>query len=416
MTRRTRRAAGLLLVLGLLGGCTPEETEPPAPAPASAPELSLVAEAPIGGPSEHAPPFAISAAVDLSPAAPESASTSVSATAAVAGPDGTVFVLLTSPDPPTRFALVTVGPRDGGLGVLASVSLPRMRQVWGMHLLPDGEVAVGGWFQPAERGFGFTLVDPVSGYVRTFPVIPFEDGTSTAGGHTALSLDGTVLYLFVGTTVGFRATDLLFAVDAATGQFRAGHDLFDELRGLSERGIGRTAAGLVPRRAGGVTLAFAGLPPDEHTDVAVPMLLAYGPDLLPVSARVSVEAGQLAVTPAAAGGGRGTVFVVVSGRGRDWLLAAPDTDGPADPGLTLIPRGFAFRFVVDPGERWIALPGLDGVRAVDLATGDARSVPVGCARGYPARYLAPGPDGTVLALGACADGQDRIPMLWVLGS
>jgi hypothetical protein len=267
MTRRPRRAAGLL-VLALLAGCTSEHQQPdPAPAPAvdtgpePSPAPALVAEAPIGGPSEHAPPFSILSAVDLSAVAPEAGS----GAAAVAGPDGTVFVLLTSPVPPARFRLATVGPRDGGTGLLRSVPVPRMREVWGMHLLPDGDVAVGGWFQPADRGYGFTVVDPVSGYVRTFPVIAAEDGTSIAVGRTALSLDGTVLYLFVGTRIDFRYTDLLFAVDAASGRFRAGRDLFEELRGLSERGVGPYAAGLVPRGAGGaggVTLAFAGIPPD----------------------------------------------------------------------------------------------------------------------------------------------------------
>src|SRR5689334_7819939 len=105
MARGRRRAAGLL-VLALLAGCTTEHRQP-APAPSAAPTSSpsptpdpaLVAEAPVGGRSEHAPPFAILAAVDLSAATPESGS----ASAAVAAPDGSVLVLLTSPDPPARF-------------------------------------------------------------------------------------------------------------------------------------------------------------------------------------------------------------------------------------------------------------------------------------------------------------------------
>jgi hypothetical protein len=367
----------------------------------------LVTEAPFGGPSEHAPPFAILSAVDLSSAKPESGS----AAAAVAGPDGSVYVLLTSPDPPARFRLATVTAGQD----LRSVSVPRMRQVWDLHLLPDGRVAIGGWFQPPERGYGFTVVDPVSGYVRTFPVIPFEEGTAIAAGRSALSLDGATLYMFVGTRIDYRYTDLLFAVDAASGRFRAGRDLFEELRGLSERGIGPYAAGLVPRGAGGVTLAFAGVPPDEHTDVAVPMLLDYDADLAPVGQRVSAAVEPVEETPAAAAGGQGTLFVTVNGRGDEWLVASPAGDAAATPVLTLLPRGFDYSFVVDRAERWIALPGLDGVRVVDLATGDARAVSVACAGGYPARYLAPGQNGTVLALGACADGQDRLPMLWILG-
>jgi hypothetical protein len=433
--RRARRTASdrlavCLLAVCLLAGCTSEDPGPaprpppdraaPAPPPVS---RAPVSEASYGTDPGRAPALAVLDTVDLSPAAE---GTSAFATAAVPGPDGAAFVLVTSPGAEEPHRLATVAARaDGGRGVVGSVPVPDMRLIWGVHALPDGTVAVAGWLQPAERGFGFTVVDPDLGgdpgtgrtprAVRTIVAIPHEEGTASAYGHSALSPDGSTLHLFVGTTVGFRATDLLVAVDVATGEFRAGRDLFADTRGRSTRSIGRYAAGLVPRPDGGVVLAFAGAPPGER-EVPVPMLLTYDADLTPVAFQEPGGQGATGETLAVATGGGGTVFVAVSARSEEWLLTGEPGTGATTRALELVPRGFDYAFVVDPSESWLLLPAVDGVRAVDLASGAARTLGLDCGMGSPARYLTAAPDGvSALAVGQCARGSDLVPTLWTIG-
>jgi hypothetical protein len=255
----------------------------------------------------------------------------------------------------------------------------------------------------------------VSGDIRDIPVISAEDSTSSAAGHSAVSADGRTLYLFVGTTVDYRHSDLLFAVDAATGEFRAGHDLFDETRTTSERGVGRFAAALLPRPEGGVVLVFGAVAPAGDGD-PVPTLLAYDADLQPAGSRHASGRRPFGETAAATTDASGTVYAAMEFHEGDWLLeAAPD--GPVRRVLELADRYIAYSFVVDPAGRWLLLPAQDGVRAVDLATGAARGISVGCATGYPARYLYPGTaDVAALVIGACPNRAQRIPMLWIIGS
>lgn len=435
MTARFRRTAGAVLAVlvlagGLLAGCTSEDPPEPLPdraAPAPAPPVvtrATVTEAPYGEPPEQAPALRLLDSVDLSPAAD---GPSAFAAAAAPGPDGSAYVLVTTPDSASPHRLATVSAGDGsaggsgGMAVADAVPVPGMRLIWGLHPLPDGTVAVSGWFQPADRGFGFTVVDPRAGAggarrpVRVVEAVPHEEGTGSAYGSSALSADGRTLYLFVGTTVGYRSTDLLVAVDAATGEFRAGRDLLDDTRGRSMRAIGRFAAGLVPRPAGGVVLAFAGTPPAGR-EVPVPTLLAFDAELSPVAYRLPGGSGATGETLAVTAGAGGSVLVAVSGEQEEWLLTGDDGTGATTRMLELLPRGFDYSFVVDPAQRWVLLPALDGVRAVDLAGGQARTIGLDCGMGSPARLLTAGSGAVAaLAVGECARGADRVPTLWAFG-
>jgi hypothetical protein len=165
-----------------------------------------------------------------------------------------------------------------------------------------------------------------------------------------------------------------------------------------------------------VVLLYGSVPP-EGAGEPVPTLLAYDADLQPAGSRLAAGRRPFGETRAVATNAAGTIYAAAESPDGDWLLAAPPSDGPVRRILELADRSTAFTFVVDPAGQWLLLPAEDGVRAVDLATGDARPIPVGCATGYPARYLYPGTgDVAALVLGACANRAQRIPMLWIIGS
>ena len=61
-----------------------------------------------------------------------------------------------------------------GFSIEGSVPLPRVEDVWGLHLLPDGAVAVTG--RPGD-GYGLEVVDPATGAVRTTTLAPTSERT-----------------------------------------------------------------------------------------------------------------------------------------------------------------------------------------------------------------------------------------------
>ena len=74
--------------------------------------------------------------------------------------------LLSPADRELPQSLVTVTP---GFALAGSVPLPRVADVWGVHALPDGAVAVTGRL---ADGYGLEVVDPVTGTVRTTVLAP----------------------------------------------------------------------------------------------------------------------------------------------------------------------------------------------------------------------------------------------------
>ena len=416
-------AAGLASTLWLLTACPgAERSADPAPPPDAAPTTtaapaipSVAEEQPPDGaaPTGAHPWSTLRGAVDLSAVAPD---VPLVVGSAVGTPDGGAFVVLTGRGrEPDRY-LATVGPvAGGGLGVVRAVQLPPMAQIWGTHLLGDGTVLLAGAL-PRPEGYGFAVVDPVTGAARSTAMVPYEQGTVLAFGRSALATDGLSLTLFVSTEVGSRTSDLLYTADVATGDMLAGRDLFEEVRPVSLRPVGVYSAGMVARPDGGVRLVFDAFPVDS-VDVAVPTLLTYDAQLQPVGLPAPLtDPEDWTHAEAITADADGDLFVVVEELDGGWILTVPD-GGPARRLVRLGGHAYDYGLVVDPERRWALLPAAEGARAIELATGTTAVVDVGCQSAQDVAELLPAPLGQVLLLGQC-DVQltrDR-PMLWIVGS
>ncbi len=356
------------------------------------------------------PRIAVQAAVDLSPAVPGGVAT---ATAAVGSPDGGAYVVLSTPEFGLPHYLATVARTDAGYAVTASVPIPRLRPVWDVHVLADGRVLVSGQFRGDRTGYGFLSVDPVRGTVRTAEVIPFEDGTELASGSSALSLDGETITLFLSSFVDGRHLDLLMSADASNGAIRGGRDLFEEVRAVSESGVGPWSTWLFARPDGGVDLLFDAYPPGVGI-VGVPTLIRYDRDLAPVLGPVPVtgavdDARLRAATVAA----DGTVFVRVETTDGAGLVALSPA-GTSSARLLDLPGAADDALVVDPAQGWALVPATEGARTVDLTTGGSTPVDVGCTPGVD--HLLPGLGGvSALMLGRCGPRGAAVPTLWIAG-
>jgi hypothetical protein len=393
-----RRLATLTVValVAALAGCTagpPSRSEPTRAAPtATAPQ-------PVGEP----PRPVVRAAVDLS-AAVDGPATIASA---VATPDGGAYVVLEPESEKEPLVVVTV---DGTGAVVRAVPAPALAQVFGVHLLADGEVLITGQFPRPDRDYGFVAVDPVGGATRTVVAQRYEEGTAFSFGSSTLSADGSRLYLFVATAVDIRNLDLIVALDPLTGTFLGGRDLFEERRQISDYPVATHSAGLLPRPDGGVTLAFD-VWGDSGDVIPDPGLLAYDGNLEPVGTptRVRVPAGASDVQ-AAAIGPDGTVHLVVQPRDGDLLVTVRGT-AAADV-ADLLGHSYDDSMTLDPAARWAVLPSASGIRAVDLRTGEIGRVAVGCPSVEPVFVVRPGAGPTrALLLGRCG----AVPMLWLLG-
>ena len=386
-------ATPAVAALVALTGCTA--------APPSLPEPTRAAPTTPDRPAGPEPRPTLRAVVDLSPGLPDGPATVASAVPAA---DGGAYVVL-QPEGDGPLAVVTV---DATGALVRSVPAPAMAQVFGVHLLADGEVLVTGQFPRPARDYGFVAVDPAGGATRTVAAVPYEDGTAFSFGRSTLSADGTRLYLFVAITVDVRHLDLLVAVDPVTGGFLGGRDLFEEVRQISGYPVATHSGGLLPRPDGGVTLAFD-VWDDGGDTIPSPGLLSYDADLEPVGTptRVRVPAGPSDVQ-AAAIDPDGTVHLVVQPRDGDLLVTV---------------RGSVAADVVDLGGHsyddsmatvsgWAVLPAATGARAIDLATGAVGRVDVGCPSVEPVLDVLPGAGPTrALLLGRCG----ATPMLWLLG-
>ena len=173
--RRAPRGAVVLTALLLLTGCPASPPAAEAPAiPSSAPVLSGRPTGPplpvYAGPPADAPPSAgpltsVRGAVDLTPAIPGFFSR---AEAAVPAPDGGAYVVVTPEQAGAEPQLVTVA---GGVFTFArSVPIPTIADVSSLHLLPDRTLVITGRLQlpgVPRGGYGFHVVDPVTGAART---------------------------------------------------------------------------------------------------------------------------------------------------------------------------------------------------------------------------------------------------------
>ena len=436
---RAGRCAALAMAAGLVltaGGCpadgertavrsaegSPAPTAIGEPHPARPTDASTGLPAytgpPAGAPPSTGPPTSLRAAVDLTPASP---GVFPRAEAVVAVPGGGAHVLLSSRDPEPPQRLVTVGPADGGAAITGWAPMPRVLDVWGMHRLMDGTVAVSGQL-PADGGpggYGFQVVDPVGGAVRTTTLVPYRNGTTFASGRSVLDPTGRTLYLFVTAAAGIDVDERLLAVDVATGRVLAERDLGREVAAASEYPVSRQLAGLVARPGGGVTLVFDASPTAIAAD-RIPTLLTFDPQLQPVGAPVLVtHLLEGAETQAVAAGIDGTVFLLVEVTGGTWLLAVPDGGGAGPVLAQLEDRIYDYALMVEPAQVWALLPAPEGARAVDLTTGEAHDrLRLGCAPRLDVRDIVPAAtEGTgALLIGQCDTPRVRTPMLWIAGS
>jgi hypothetical protein len=407
-------AGGLVLTVS---GCPAGEDDPtPEPTRSAAdlgpgrptdPSTDLPAYTgpPPGGPPTAGPLTRVRAAVDLTSATP---GTFARVVAAVAAPDGGAFALLSPTDRTLPQSLVTLR----GDAIAAVVPAPRVEDVWGLHLLDDGSVAVTG--QLPDEGYGLRVVDPATGDGRTTVLLRAGDDVRSSTGRSALSPDGRRLSVFLSVVTDAGVREALLVVDVATGRVRAERDVSDDVAAVSTYPVGDQIAGLLPRPSGGVTLVFDASPTEVPED-RIPTLLRYDADLEPVGgAARATGLSEGAETQSVAGTADGTAFLLVAVEDGSWLLAVPDGGGAGPLLAQLEDRVYGYALLVEPAQVWAALPSPVGVRAVDLTTGDPLG-PLGfeCYRRLDVRDLYPAVTGA-LAIGECDSPREDTQFLWFL--
>jgi hypothetical protein len=374
--------------------------------------LPAYAGPPADAPPSTGPLTTLRAAVDLSPA---TEGAFWRADTAVAAPDGVAYVVLSSEDPGRPQRLATVARTGDGFAVTGSVAVPRVDDVVAAHVLPDGTVAIAG--RLASSDLGLEVVDPRTGATRAVPVVPYQPGTTSSGLRTALSPDGRTLYLVATVSYGRRTSETLSAVDPIGGRVLAQRGLIDDVSLVSVYPIGRQLAGLVARPGGGATVVFDASPTDVPEE-RIPTLLRYDAALDPPSVPVRVTSlAERAETKAVTAGIDGTVFLVVGVPDGAWILAVPDGGGAGPVLVQLEDRIFDYALAVEPAQQWALLPAAEGVRAVDLRTGELRGpLDVGCASGPDVRDIAPAWQSSgALVVGQCDVGSRWVEMLWIAG-
>jgi hypothetical protein len=367
---------------------------------------------PPNAPSSSGPLTTLHAAVDLTSA---TEGPFWRADTAVAAPDGGGFVVLSSEEPGRPQRLATVGRTGDGFAVTGSVAVPRVDNVVAAHLLPDGTVAIAGRLTSSD--LGLEVVDPRTGAVRAMTVVPYQPGTTSADMRTAQSPDGRILYLVATVSYGRQISETLSAVDPLTGRVLAQRGLIDDVSLVSVNPMGRQLAGLVARPGGGATVVFDASPTDVPQR-RIPTLLRYDAALDPPSVPVRVTSlAERAETQAVTVGIDGTVFLVVDVPDGAWILAVPDSGGAGPVLVQLTDRIFDYALAVEPAQQWALLPAAEGLRAVDLRTGETRGpLDVGCASGPDVRFIAPAwPSSEALVVGQCDVGSRWVEMLWIAG-
>ncbi|HLM04740.1 MAG TPA: hypothetical protein VK402_06075 [Blastococcus sp.] len=425
MTGRRRLAAVALAacLLGALTGCpTPVDRAPepsatptagdalPARPTGASVDLPAYAGPPPGAPPSRGPLRTVVAAVNLTPATP---GVFARTAAAVAAPGGRAYVVLTPSDRRLPQSLVTV---DATGAITAVVPMPRVDDVWGMHVLGDGTVAVTGQLTSGgTTGYGVQVADPSSGAVRATVAVPAETGTVSALGTSALG--GSTLYLFLSTGTADGGSERLLALDVPTGRVLADRDLAGDVGAASLQPAGRQLGGLVPRPGGGVTLVFDAAPTEEVT-ARIPTLLAFDARLDPAGEPVrATDLSEGAEIQAVAGTADGTVFLLVEVDEGTWVLAIPDGGGAGPLLGQFQERIYNYALVVEPAQEWALLPHPEGVLSRDLRTGDVSGpLRFRCGPRLDVQDLQPGADGFgAVAIGECDDPREDTQMLWLLG-
>jgi hypothetical protein len=448
MTRRrplTTGAVAAVLALSAtacttttVAGCAipPEAPLPMSDAPpATTPPTGAPYVAPSAAPAPRSvPPVAVRGEVEVS-----DGDDGLLAQAAVAGPDGGAFVVLTPEVPGEGARLVAVGQReDGDLGVTGQLRLP-VETVYGLHALPGGELLVSGQFRASRAhaalscsnppGYGYAVVDPDDGAVGTTVVIPYggtPDAIESSWGMSSLSADGATLYLSLSRSREYQAeiSELLLAIDVTSGEVLA-RDVDLDLGELAVPPDLTQITDLVMRPGGGVDVLVSA-PVDEAWTHVLPLLLRYTADLRPEGTVALDDSGEAWVSGPTVGddgtlfvnlqdGGGGRVVAVAEGSGTVTTVA--EHSSPSDQGGLL----------VSPDRRWALVPEYEGVRAIDLVRGSARgAVRIDCLEGSDGmagtsqpvgiREIVFGADASeALLLGQCDTLGAAPQMLWFVG-
>lgn len=393
--------------------------EPPAGSPGSTPPgrnfhpLPPYQGPPAGGPPSAGPLTTVQAAVDLTPGG-----ASYRAEEVVAAPGGGAYVSLAPDDGGAARRLATVGRSGSALAVLRSVPTPGVASLWGLYRSAGGQVVLTGRVGavgPGRGGYGFDVVEPVSGRIREHVVVPYAAGTTYSFGRSGMSADGRTLYLFVSVDLGPVADERLLAVDIATGAVRADRHLGADLGPVSLTPIGNAVSGVVARPHGGVTLAFDAMPASAPLQ-EIPTLLSYDAGLRPVGPAVRVlDRGDGAQTRAVADGADGTVFLSVQVAQQAWVVAVADRGGPGPVLAQVAKSRYDDALTVEPGQVWALMPAPEGARAIDLTNGTfGPPVDLGC-DWQDLSAIAAGSDGAALLIGVCNSARTRTQMLWVVG-
>ena len=409
----------------LLAGCPATDDPSPAertPSPQSSADAlpALPTGASTGlpaydGPPADAPPsvgplLSVLATVDLTPATPGFFARTQ---ATVGSPDGGAYVVMTPADGDLPQILVTVGGPGDGYALTRAVQIPRVSDVWGMHLLPDGAVVVTG--RLGNGGYGFVAADPATGTSRSTLVLPAEPETDSVDGRSVIS--GTTLFVFLTTETADGSRDALAAVDLVSGRLLAERDLADDVARASVEPIGKQIGGLVARPDGGVTLAFDASPTAVAED-RIPTLLRFDRRLEPVGDPVrATDLAEGAEIQAVSGSADGTVFLLAEVQDATWVLAIPDGGGAGPVLAQVSDRIYDYALVVEPAQVWALLPDQVGLRALDLSTGEEQGpVELVCGPNLDIQHVLPAADGVgAVLMGECDDPREDTQMVWIVG-
>jgi hypothetical protein len=111
------------------------------------------------------------------------------------------------------------------------------------------------------------------------------------------------------------------------------------------------------------------------------------------------------------------VFLLVEVDDATWVLAVPDRGGAGPVLAQLADRIYDYALVVEPAQVWGLVPAEEGVRAVDLTTGEvAGPLELDCGPNLDVRHVQPADEGVgAVLLGECDDPREDTQMLWLVG-
>ena len=426
MPRRTRWTAtiGAALTLLAAAGCTP------------APTVVVGCASPAGesrrtAPDDGAPEPTLLGELQLTESGEEYPQ------ALAVRPSGGAYVVMTDVLA-DRSRLLTIAAAGGAYEVAREMDLPS-GDVADLLLLPDDRILIVGALKGDDPGYGFSVVDAATGSHEDRLLIPATSQDSVLVGDAVRSPDGRTLYVYLetysdgeGVEEESRTHDLV-AVDLDTGEILSRRDVRGDLEELTGFLAGTWTVALLPRAAGGASLAVNAAESPSAWDRTVPALLPYDVALEPEGDPVVLAPAEdgLALSATTAGS-HGTTFLLLESNdaGSDTrVIALPEGGSP-----TLAARfcaeddSWVGSLAVVPSQAWVVVPTLRGVRSLGLAGGteDGPSLTFDCLEEFDGgswhsdaspgvHWMVSSEDtSTLLAVGECDTGGLPPPTLWIL--